>query len=387
MQPYRRDRRTVPPAELGPALAALREIILHQWCRRVNAEIPAARRLGTPILYDTFPLLFANMVEALSGDPARPNATAGTSLAHAHGRERAIVTGYGAHDLLHELQVFREVLFAVLRGQRLALDRRSAETIGHSIEQAMREAISGFSAAGHDENQAFVSSLSHDLRNPLHVASATAQLIELKTTDPGIAGLARRIGTKIGEADAMIQTLLDAAVRGGRMKLRLDVVEFDIMGLVEEVCADLPLLGQPVRPVGERLVGHWCRTSLKRVLENLVNNARKYGDRRTPVTVRVGHSQGRMLLSVHNDGTPIPADRLARLFDGDQHIERVDIRGWGLGLPFVQRVAESHGGSVIADSGAGRGTTFTVSLPLDARPYAGQPDGEPGSGPEDRQDG
>ena len=112
--------------------------------------------------------------------------------------------------------------------------------------------------------------------------------------------------------------------------------------------------------------------SLKRVLENLVSNARKYGDPARPITVRVSQSDSQMLLAVHNEGNPIPEPELERLFQALHRIEDVKVKGWGLGLPYVRHVAESHGGSVVVDSAEQRGTTLTVSLPVDARPYTGQ---------------
>jgi signal transduction histidine kinase len=194
-------------------------------------------------------------------------------------------------------------------------------------------------------------------------------MIELGTPDPNTRRMAQRISRKLREADAMIQSLLDAALLKGRMKLKLDLTAFDMMHLVEEVCADLPLLGQPVSTLGESIVGQWCRSSMKRVLENLVANAQKYGTPSAPITVRVGRIDGLMMLSVHNEGAPIPAGELPRLFTTFQRIGNADAKGWGLGLPFVQNVAESHGGSIVVDSAEGRGTTFTLSMPIDARPF------------------
>lgn len=82
------------------------------------------------------------------------------------------------------------------------------------------------------------------------------------------------------------------------------------------------------------------------------------------------HGARRPLLAVHNEGAPIPAEEMERLFHTFERIEDVKVKGWGLGLPYVRNVAESHGGSVFVDSAEERGTTFTLSLPVDARPYA-----------------
>lgn len=359
----------MPMPVLAATFLAMRDSVLAQWTARVTAEIPSASRLGAPILVDTLPSLYENIAQALAVGAPRPFATTGTNLATAHGRERANMTDYGPHELIHELQIFREVLFGIAAARRMPLSKRDAEVIGHSIEEAARESISGYNAFNRELSETFIASLSHDLRSPLHVANASAQLIQLKTSDPAITGLAKRICAKIAETDAMIQTLLDAAVLKGKMKLKLHVVRFDIMTLIEEVCADLPLFGQQVKVEGERIEGYWCRTSLKRVLENLVSNAGKYGDASRPITVSVTRSDTRMLLAVHNEGKPIPEHELQRLFDAFHRLEDVKVKGWGLGLPYVQNVAESHGGSVIVDSADGRGTTFTVTLPIDARPY------------------
>lgn len=364
-----KNHSSLPHSEPASAFSAFRDLVLAQWRARVTTEIPTAAALGEPLLVDMLPTLYDNIAEALAVDKPRPLATAGTTLAIAHGRERANMTDYAPHDLLHELQIFRETLFSITRANGVTLSKHDAEIIGQSIEEAARESISGFSEADREKNISFIASLSHDLRNPIHIANASAQLIQLKTRDPGIAGLAERICRKLGDADAMIQTLLDAAVLTGRKKLVLHPRAFDIMELVEEVCADLPVLGQPVEVKGESIEGYWCRASLKRVLENLLSNAQKYGRASEAITVHVRRDDHVMLLSVHNGGPPIPQDQLQRLFKPYQRIEDTDVKGWGLGLPYVRTVAESHGGTVVVDSGEGRGTTFTVSLPVDTRPY------------------
>jgi signal transduction histidine kinase len=356
---------------IATAFLSCQEEVLGQWALRVTAEIPVAAKLGKPILTDSLPTLYNNIVEALTAGVPRSAATAGTNIAAAHGRERANMTEYGPHDLIHELQIFRDVLFSVTGARHLVLCKSDAEMIGRSIEQAARESISGYNAVNKEATEAFIESLSHDLRNPLHVVSASAQLLLLKTSDPAVINIGKRILRKIVEADAMIQTLLDAAVLRGQMKLRLDLSCFDIVLLIEEVCADIPLSGQQVNIEGRNIDGYWCRASMKRVLENLISNAQKYGDRSKAITVSVDQVDSRIFVAVHNEGSLISKADMARLFTSFRRIEDVNVKGWGLGLPYVQNVAESHGGSAIVDSGEGRGTTFTLSLPVDARPYVG----------------
>lgn len=354
---------------IAPELGAIRDVILEQWRLRVASEIPAAAGLEEPVLVNMVPKLLDAIAQALSREATVALPITGTNLASAHGRERANMTDYSPHDVVHELQIFREVLFSVMKENGLNLSRQNAEVIGHSIEEAARESISGFSEADREKSVGFIATLSHDLRNPLSVASASAQLIQLKSTDPGILNLASRICKKVAEAYAMIQTLLDASVRYGRMKIKLNLASFDMMVLIEEVCADLHLLNQRMHIVGEPVVGIWCRVSMKRVLENLINNAQKYGDPLEPITVRAYRESELLLVSVHNFGPPIPWLEMDRLFKPYQRIEDTSVRGWGLGLPYVQNVVESHGGTVVIDSDVARGTTFTVSIPMDASLY------------------
>lgn len=360
----------VTPEALAAAFTEIRDDVLSRWAERVTREITVAAHLEKPVLIDTLPVLYDDIAEALSPGMPRPFATARSNLAQIHGQERAKATNYGPDDLVHELQLFRDVIFSAIKARGVHLGTNECEIIGQSIEIATREAISGYSLVNAKINETFIASLSHDLRNPLHVANATAHLIQLKASDPGVANMAKRVCDKLLEVDEMIQTLLDAALLKTQMRLRLHIVRFNIMSLVKEVCADIPLLGGRVSVAGNSVEGYWCRASMKRALENLLSNAQKYGDPAGIVTVKVCSFEGRMMMSVHNEGPPIPEQELSRLFNAFERMENVSVKGWGLGLPFVQSVAESHGGSVVVDSAEERGTTFMVSVPIDARPYA-----------------
>jgi signal transduction histidine kinase len=358
------------PETLAAFFSEMRDDVMSRWAKQVTSEIAVAAGLDSPVLVNTLPILYDDIAEAVSPGVERPFATSRSNLARMHGQERARMTNYGPGDVVHELQLFRDVIFRALKSKDVNLGVHECEIIGKSIDIATREAISGYSLVIAKMNETFIASLSHDLRNPLHVANCIAQLMQMKWSDPDLISMAKRVCNKLRDVDEMIQTLLDASLLKTHMKLKLHIDSFDILRLAEEVCADLPSLGARINVVGKSIDGHWCRTSMKRVLENLLSNAHKYGDPEGAVTVEVNSFDGRMMLSVHNEGSPIPEAELQRLFQPFERMENVSIQGWGLGLPFVQSVAESHGGTVVADSAKDRGTTFTVSVPIDARPYA-----------------
>src|SRR5690606_10642417 len=127
---------------------------------------------------------------------------------------------------------------------------------------------------------------------------------------------------------------------------------------------------------GKASLGWWDRDAVKRAIENLGGNAIKYGADDTPVSISIRSSHGRTIVDVHNEGDPIPVDQQENVFrafqravGGNTHMRD----GWGIGLAYVRAVAERHGGSIGLDSAAERGTTFTLDMPTDARPYENAP--------------
>lgn len=126
--------------------------------------------------------------------------------------------------------------------------------------------------------------------------------------------------------------------------------------------------GDKCSVAGVSVTGWWSEKALRRTLENLLNNAVKYGDD-APITVQVEETHGRMILTVHNSGTAIAPEQHARIFEYLQRDHQGRQPGWGIGLPYVQNVAESHGGSIAVDSSPETGTSFIFDIPVDCRPF------------------
>jgi signal transduction histidine kinase len=175
----------------------------------------------------------------------------------------------------------------------------------------------------------------------------------------------------------MIQDLLDSITfhAGERLPLRLD--EFDIQEVAKEVCDQFTAMdGARFQLIGGRVRGWWDRDAMRRAMENLIGNAVKYGTPGTPIRIKIGTVADRMMLSVHSEGEPIPPEEIESVFQVFQRAAAAKDggkEGWGIGLPYVRSVAESHGGSVEVDSALGRGTTFLIDIPKDARPFQDAP--------------
>ena len=362
---YTTDASDTPawPDGLAACLVRLRGNVIAMWSARVLALGAAHPNVDAPLLAPVAPALLDELAQQLT------HAQSGTAGAPPQ-RSGPLTAGMHAlADLVCELQLLRATILDALQTGGRVLSARDVELICASFDGWLLAAAQAPPGLPLHVSDACIDGFAHDLRNPLGVASASAQLIGLKSSDPTITSLAGRIVKKIGDADALIQTLQDTAALADGKSPVLNLSAFEIMALIEEVCVDLPLLGQPVSVVGERIEGYWCMVTMKRSLENLVTRARKHGRRAAPITVRVKQHNERMQLSVNNAGPAIAPHDLARLFEPPRRQEEIAVKGWSLGLPYVRSVAERHGGSLIVDSDEARGTTLTLDVPIDARAY------------------
>lgn len=364
------DGRGLSPVALQ--FASMRDAVMEHWEREVRKRVEGARELLRPVLTNTLPAFFDNLAEALSPDHPREHAASGTSSPSAHGGERARMTPFGPDQVIHEYQIFREAIAAVAKG-RVILDDAQWAIIDRSINAATREAIRAYMRIHDELRHKVAAALSHDMRTPLSIIVNGAQLISIAPD----MGMAREVASKIesnaDRIDKMMADLLDAFAHQGGAKMVLHLTRFDIRELVEEAREQYAHgRDQDIafEASADSVLGHWCRGSLRRALENLVNNAIKYGDRGA-IKIMARQTRGRLMLSVHNEGNAIPEHQHERIFE---YLKRgsgpLAAAGWGIGLPFVRAVAENHGGSVSVDSSPQLGTTFLIDIPVDCRPFA-----------------
>ncbi|MFZ4875836.1 sensor histidine kinase [Janthinobacterium sp. Mn2066] len=358
-------------------LFALREAVLTNWEQRVRATVQGADQLLTPILINTLPSFFDNLAEALTPGHPRQDATSNSNVPAVHGNERARMTSYGPEQVIQEYQIFRDCFADAAREAGIALRRHDWRIINASIDMGIRESIREFTAMHEGFQRRIAAGLSHDMRNPLSVITTAAQLLQRYPERVNISDLASKILDHGHRLDTMIEELLDTLSYQQGQCLPLALSQFDILSLARTVCAQINGLvtlpqGDKCSVSGVSVTGWWCENSLRRALENLLNNAVKYGDD-GPITVHVEETHGRMILTVHNTGSPIAPEQTARIFEYLRRDHQGTQPGWGIGLPYVQNVAESHGGSVAVDSAPETGTTFIFDIPIDCRPFVAPP--------------
>ena len=354
-------------------ILALRDAVFARWEQETRRKVPGAADIESPILINTLPAFYDNIAEALTPDFPRSAATSNTDVASAHGNERARMTSYGPAQVIYEYQLFRDAFTHVMEAEGLVLNRAEWAVFHASIDTAVRESVQKFTSMHDSFRQRVAAALSHDMRNPLSAMVQGAQMVLLAPQSEKNKVIAQRMlehGERLGE---MVGELLEALSFNKGDKLPLVLSRFDLFDLTDKVRSQFEQTSPGICELsGTSVVGYWCANSMRRAIENLVTNAIKYGDGGL-VRIQVGATHGRMMLSVHNQGNPIQSESRSRIFEYLRREDGSAESGWGIGLPFVRSVAESHGGSVVVDSSAASGTTFMIDTPIDCRPFVDDP--------------
>lgn len=195
--------------------SSLAHAVLRLWSARVKHEIASAAS-NAAALTTFIPVLYDNIAEVLHPDAPRPFGSDRTcTLSDALANDGRI-DDLHADDVVEELQIFRSVLFFIAKEQALAFSSVQCEQVGQLIDATIRQAIVHCTAVERAMRDLLIAELSHDLRNPLNIASALAQLIERRPDNEKVAQMAGRISQKIAETDALIQSHIDAAAHTPR---------------------------------------------------------------------------------------------------------------------------------------------------------------------------
>ena len=205
-----------------------------------------------------------------------------------------------------------------------------------------------------DERSRALASVSHDLRTPL-------TRLRLRTELVGDEKLREQLGADLDAMAAMIDVTLDY-LRG--LQDSEAVRAIDINALLESMSEDALVLGRSVRVEGRALSPYTGRLSaLRRALQNLIDNAVKYGD---AVRVRIVDGAAELRISVEDQGPGIRPEELARVAEPYYRTDasrNSATGGTGLGLSIVRDVAFLHGGELRLDNRAEGGLCATLRLP------------------------
>ncbi len=237
----------------------------------------------------------------------------------------------------------------------------------------------------------FLATLAHELRNPL---AAICTALTLMERHPQRDAERPRMLAVMDRQSKLLIKLIDDLLDVSRIATGKMVLARENVDLREVVDAAL----ETSRPIFEaarhaltvsspdaplHVLGDAQR--LTQVVGNILRNAAKYTPHDGHVDLTLGQDEGRAWIRVRDDGIGIPEEMQGRVFDlftqVNQSLERAQ-GGLGIGLSLVKKLAELHGGSVVVSSeGSGKGSTFTISLPLATGEASGRSAGGRGDVP------
>ena len=287
------------------------------------------------------------------------------------------------------LLLFAALLFALLlyrviatpltaitqKARKLAAGNYEADFEGHGyreveeLAETLNFAAREIGATDHLQKE-LIANISHDLRTPLTMIKGYSEMMR---DIPGESNAenAQVIIDETTRLSELVSDLLDLSkLRAGTKKPELEV--FDLSALTAETLKRYETLirhnGYTIafESNGEALVLA-DRTMILQVVYNLINNAVNYTGESLCVRVRLSVSDGRVRLSVADDGAGIAPDMIARIWDRYYRVDKVHNRaviGTGLGLSIVKSVLEAHGAAYGVDSALGVGSVFWFELPL-----------------------
>ena len=217
-----------------------------------------------------------------------------------------------------------------------------------------------------------LSFVTHELRTPLISIQGFSELLMRYPNSPATSEAPATIFRESNRLVAMINTYLEVLrLDAGARPLRL--ARTNVRKMVEHVEKVVkPLAAAAKVPVKVELhcedESVLCdETLISGALLNLVSNAIKYGTGDTGVRVKISSLEHELQFEVQNSGPVIPQNELEQLFESFYRPARSEsIPGWGLGLSFVRRIAQQHGGRVYVSSNETTGTTFAFTLPRSA---------------------
>lgn len=291
-----------------------------------------------------------------------------------HAKER-VGAGF---DIIEVVSEYRALRASVLRLWRKSLPQPDIDDIdditrfNESIDQSLSEAISSYTERVNRSRQLFLAILGHDLRNPLNSIRTGIQLVSQTNADQKTIEMLSMIGTESKVMAKLIRDMIDFASTWLGSTIPLNCEPVDLQMLCREVVdgfrATHPQHTLLFNSRGDLIV-NWDAARIRQVISNLLGNALQHGSPDGPVELSVASEGSIVVLSVHNEGAPIPPEALPTLFDPlvrhatfESAMQRTP-GSIGLGLYIVREIVSAKRGTITVTSTAQQGTTFTIRIP------------------------
>ena len=222
----------------------------------------------------------------------------------------------------------------------------------------------------------FVSNVSHELRTPLSSIRVFGEFMRRgRVEDPDKV---REYGSYIETESRRLTQLINNILDFSRIESGHIAYNFEASDLEELLTGTLATLSVRLRDKGFEVSYDGPEdplpeirldaNAIDRAVANLLDNAVKYSNEDRRIGVELSRNGDGVAIAVSDHGIGIPRDELERIFERFHRVGTGlvhDVKGSGLGLTLVRHIAEAHGGRVTVESEPGRGSTFTIHLPVD----------------------
>ncbi len=295
------------------------------------------------------------------------------------GRVVGVMAAFARHELPPSTL---DAMGAAAKAIALGIDHKQSEQererLLHVTEQARAEAEMALEA-----RNAFLSSVSHDLKTPLTAIKGNAQILQMRlrkgaSSSPEDVNRLQQgllmIESSVKKMQTMIDDLLDLAQLQTGQMLAFDYSEVDFVRLVQNVVLEQQATTKKhqIRFVAQvpELLFSLDVVRLERVVGNLLNNAIKYSPVGGEISVELSRDDTEFsswaVLVLRDQGIGIPAADLPHIFEPFHRADNSKgrIQGTGIGLTSVAQIIEQHAGNIRVASQEGIGTVFTIRIPL-----------------------
>ena len=219
----------------------------------------------------------------------------------------------------------------------------------------------------------FINNMTHELKTPLStitVAGKTLEMEQIRSNPEKIMETARMIGKQSIHLNQLINLILEISM-WERTQFQLDKKNLEIEDLLHDIVESFRTGYGNSANITQKYDLDGLKAEIDMVyfttmINNLLTNAVKYADKEPEINIEAFKDKGTVCISVADNGVGIERSEQKHIFDKFYRVSQGNIhktKGLGLGLYYVKRIAESHGGDVSVSSKPGKGSIFTITLP------------------------
>ena len=345
--------------------------IMKIWKAEVMQKVSASRQANAIALYDHLPNIINDIADIMSrydnlvdiNSDQKYNEILENSIQH--GRHRSSTSNYTVEQVVHEYIIFHRTLSEFLKSHN-GYNEKASDILKYVIETCVLKSVGSFTSSIQDMQEKLIGTLAHDIRNPLTVIGLSLEMIKDEDDKQWRNETLKAAQRNLKKALGLIEGLMDGITVKAGEGMMLHFEKADILNDIKwvhseskEVYASEIIL----KCNKDSILGVFDSTAIRRLLENLISNAVKYGSSRKPITINVDDDKSKVTISIHNYGNYISQERQNQIFKFLEKDKSVSARkSWGMGLTLVQIVTEAHGGEIKLESSEGQGTYFTVTI-------------------------